>query len=191
MDAKNDSLPELTDIAAAMEAVDGKTPTTVLEAFLPKVATHLGKRLVPLTAGHELALAQLGHPLATGTKWEDVDVLMALFVFSRPSREVFAMIAGGTFEDDFFGFIDSIPSADIPKLGNDMVAHWMRSRATALAMESPTPGTQKKKRRFWMVAQFCLVGLRNLRMVAGRGYPRHSACPNLRIERLPRMGAGA
>lgn len=127
-----------------MAAVDGKTPTTVLAAFLPKTSTHLGKKLVPLTAGHELALAQLGHPLATGTKWEDVDVLMALFVFSRPSREVFAMIQSGTFEDDFFGFIDTIPSADIPKLGNDMVAHWMRSRATALAMESPTPGTQKK-----------------------------------------------
>jgi hypothetical protein len=136
--------PTLDDISAAMMAVDGKTPAAVLEAFLPQKVTHLGQTLVPLTAGHELALAQLGHPLATGKAWEDIDVLTALFIFSRPSREVFAMIAGGTFEADFFLFIDSIPTADIPKLGADMAAHWMRSRATALAMESPHPSAQKK-----------------------------------------------
>jgi hypothetical protein len=136
--------PNLDDIAAAMNAVDGRTPSNVLEAFLPKPVTHLGQKLVPLSAGHELLLAQISHPLATGTKWEDSDVLMALFVFSRPSRLLFAMVADSTFEAEFFAFIDTIPTADIPKLGQDMVSHWMRSRATALAMESEHSTGQKK-----------------------------------------------
>lgn len=136
--------PTLDDIAQAMREVDGQTPTAVIEAFIPKAVTKLGKTLVPLTAGHELALSQLGHPLATGKPWEDVDVLMALFIFCRPSREVFAMIADGSFESQFFLFIDGIPTADIAKLGTDMIAHWMRSRATSLAMENPHATSQKK-----------------------------------------------
>ena len=138
--------PSLSNIADAMMAVDGKTPTAVLDAFLPKAATHLGKKLLPLSAGHELLLAQTSHPLATGAKWEDVDVLMALFIFSNPSRLLFGMVADGSFEAEFLGFIDEIPSADIPKLGSDMVSHWLKSRATALGMESDSNsgGAQKK-----------------------------------------------
>lgn len=136
--------PTLDDIAAAQFAADGKTPFTVIEAFLPKPMSHLGKRLVPMTAGHELLLAQLGHPLATGAKWEDIDVLTALFVFSRPSRELFSMVADETFETVFFEFIDGIPPADIAQLGNDLIAHWTRTRASALAMESKHSSAQKK-----------------------------------------------
>lgn len=145
MNQQQTTAPDLSDISAAMNAVEGKTPSAVLAAFLPPITTHLGQTLVPLTAGHELALSQLGHPLATGSaQWEDVDVLTALFLFSRPSRLTFAMIAGGTFEAEFFAFIDTIPSADIRQLGSDMVAHWLRSRNSALAMESPSSTGQKK-----------------------------------------------
>lgn len=134
----------IEEITAAMMAVDGKTPSAVLEAFIPKTQTCLGRQLVPITVGHELALSQLNHPLATGRPWEDMDVLTALFVFTQPSRMIFSKIAGGTFEADFFEFIDSIPTADIAGLGSDMVAHWMRSRATAIGMENPHSTTQKK-----------------------------------------------
>lgn len=136
--------PTLDDIAAAIAASDGKTPSSVIEAFLPKPMSHLGKRLVPMTAGHELLLAQLGHPLATGTKWEDVDVLLALFVFSRPSRELFHLMEQDTFQAEFFSFIDAIPPADIAQLGSDLIAHWTRTRASALAMESRHTTAQKK-----------------------------------------------
>lgn len=140
----NQHTPTLEDIAAAREAADSATPSAVLEAFLPKPVSHLGKKLVPITAGHELLLGQLGHPLATGAKWEDIDVLMALYVFSRPSRDLFSLVGEDTFEAEFFAFIDTIPTADIRALGQDMVGHWMRSRATAIAMESSHASTQKK-----------------------------------------------
>jgi hypothetical protein len=136
--------PTLEDIAAASEAVAGKFPKAVLESFLPPLTSHLGQKLVPLSAGHELLLAQIDHPLATGGKWDDQDVLMALFLFSRPSRVSFALVAEGTLEAEFFAFIDAIPAADIPALGKDMVSHWMRSRNTALAMENEHAKAQKK-----------------------------------------------
>lgn len=134
--------PTIEDIAAARQSSDGKIPSTILDAFLPKPKTIFGQTLVPLTAGHELLLGQLDHPLATGQPMEDSDVLMALFVFSRPSRDLFAMVSNDTFEPAFFKFIDSIPPADIEKLGHDMVAHWVSGRATAIALESKN--AQKK-----------------------------------------------
>ena len=103
----------------------------VIDDIIPKSVSTLGKRLVPLKAGHQLLISQIRHPLATGEKWEDSDVLMALFIFSRPSRELFAALADDTFEAEFFAFIDCIPSADVPVLGQDMVSHWVRSRASA------------------------------------------------------------
>ena len=136
--------PDLNDIAAALAAADGKTPAAVIDAFLPKPVTHLGQKLVPLKAGHELLLSYIGHPLIAGEKWEDVDVLMALFIFSRPSKELFGMVADDTFEVEFFGFIESIPPTDINRLGQDMVSHWLKSRATALAMGSDHSAAQKK-----------------------------------------------
>lgn len=136
--------PTLDDIAAARAATEAKTPQAVLAAFLPKPVSVLSQKLLPLTAGHELLLSQIGHPLATGEKWEDVDVLMALFIFTHPSRILFEMVAGETLEAEFFAFIDAIPSADIAALGPDMVSHWMASRITALNMESKHAGAQKK-----------------------------------------------
>ena len=106
--------------------------------------THLGQTLVPITAGHELLFAQISHPLATGKKWEDVDVLMALFIFSRPSRQLFQMVAEDSFETAFFAFLDTIPTGDIQQLGHDMVAHWVRSRAAAIPMENPHSTAKKK-----------------------------------------------
>ena len=139
-----DREPTLDEIASAREAVSGRTPSAVLDAFLPKPVSSLGRKLVPLMAGHELLLSQLGHPFVTGAAFEDIDVLMALFVFSHPSRHLFALVAADEFEAEFFKFIDGIPMPDVPALGNDMVAHWLRSRRTALEMESPHSTSQKK-----------------------------------------------
>lgn len=137
-------LEELEDLAAAVNAADGKTPSALLDAFLPKPSTFLGNRLLPLTAGHELLLSQVSHPLANGGEWKDMDVMMALFIFSKPSRELFSFIADDTFESEFFAFLDSVPSGDVAKLGDAMVSHWLKSRSTALAMESPDSNAQKK-----------------------------------------------
>jgi hypothetical protein len=124
--------------------VEGKIPSAVLKAFLPVPQTFLGQSLVPLTAGHDLVLAHMDHPLVTGQPLQDVDVLLALFIFSRSSRDLFAMIGEDTLEKTFFDFLSIIPPADIPRLGEAMVAHWVTARVTALAMESKHSTAQKK-----------------------------------------------
>ncbi len=136
--------PTLEDIAAARAAVDGKPPTAVLEAFLPTPAAHHGVRLIPLTAGHELLLAQLSHPLSTGAKWDATDVLVAFFVFSRPSDLLFESIAADTFQPEFLAFITGLPAAATEGLGDKLIKHWLGSRKTAVAMESEH-GQGKKK----------------------------------------------
>ncbi len=136
--------PTLEDIAAARAATEGKTPQAVLNAFLPQPVTHLGQKLVPLTAGHGLVLSLIGHPLATGEKWESQDILMALFIFTHRSRQLFQMVDEQSLEEDFLKFIDAIPLPDITSLGEGMVRHWKSATDTALNMESKHSGAQKK-----------------------------------------------
>ena len=136
--------PALDDIAAALAITEGRTPGAVVGAFLQKPVTIQGRRMAAYTAGHDLLFCDLGHPYATGGKWEGRDVLMALFVCSHPSRELFAMVAADTFEKNFFDFIETLPSHDISAVCRDLVAHLARSRRTALPMEN-AHGTGKKK----------------------------------------------
>lgn len=136
--------PTLEDIAAARVAVDGKPPTAVLEAFIPTPAVHHGVRLLPLTVGHELLLSQVSHPLSTGAKWDATDILVAFFVFSRRSDVLFEAIAADTFQRDFLAFVTELPAAATEGLGDKLIAHWLSSRNTALAMESEH-GQSKKK----------------------------------------------
>jgi hypothetical protein len=121
----------------------------VVDSLIPKSVTSLGKKLVPLKAGHQLLISQIGHPLATGKPWEDSDVLLALFVFSRPSPELFALLAEDQFEAEFFAFVESIPAADIPGLAADMAAHWIRNKACSGAVIK-TPPRQKSRFRAWL-----------------------------------------
>ena len=123
----------------------------VLDSVIPQSVTSLGKKLVPLKAGHQLLISQIGHPLATGKPWEDSDVLMALFVFSRPSNELFALLAEDRFEAEFFAFVESIPTADIPALASDMAGHWIRSKACSGAViKTPPPPRRKSGFRAWL-----------------------------------------
>lgn len=123
----------------------------VLNAVIPQSVTSLGKKLVPLKAGHQLLISQIGHPLATGKPWEDSDVLMALFVFSRPSNELFALLAEDRFEAEFFAFVESIPTADVPALASDMARHWIRNKACSGAViKTPPPSRQKSGIRAWL-----------------------------------------
>lgn len=132
------------DIVAATMAGQEGTPRAVIDAFLPLPVTAAGRKLFPLTAGHELILAQTNHPIATGKEWESVDVLSALFIFSHQSRLLFSMISDGTFEVEFYKFIDGLSACDVQKLGVEMIEHWSNSRKTALEMTSDSEGPQKK-----------------------------------------------
>jgi hypothetical protein len=139
----------LDQLAEALENTRGRTPLEVIDAFCP-VGAKIGPfPLVPITAGHDLFLARVKHPLATGgsAAWGAYDVATALFAFTRSSRELFRMIDDDSFESALYEFLDDIPVGVLNHAAAELMAHWIRARATAVAMKSPHPdGSSKKKR---------------------------------------------
>lgn len=141
----------LDQIAEALANVEGRTPLEVLDAFCPIGRKIGGMPLVELTAGHDLFLARIGHPLAAGGKvqpWKAHDVAMALFAFTRPSLDLENNLSAGTLEDSLHEFLGTIPLAALETAAADLLAHWIRARATAIPMETPPhlrPKSAKKK----------------------------------------------
>lgn len=105
--------------------------------------TTIGKALVPLSAGHQLLISQFEHPLATGNAWSDSDVLLALFIFSKPASEHFALLADDAFEAEFLKFVDTLPAGQVHDLGHDMISHWMIGNTTEAAGDSSGATTRK------------------------------------------------
>jgi hypothetical protein len=139
--------PTLAELEEAIEASETSIPREVLDAFCPEGTKVGGIALVPLTAGHELFLARVAHPLASRAPadWAPHDVGVAWFAFTRSSRELFRMVESETFEDELHGFLDEVPAGDIDRAAAALMAHWLRSRETAVAMDYPAGSAPKKK----------------------------------------------
>lgn len=140
--------PTIDQLTEALEKSQGKTPREVIDAFCPERSVVGGLELVPIKAGHELFLSKMQHPLASREPmaWGAQDVAVALFVFTRPSRELFRMVEQGTFEDELHGFLDEIPVDAIDTATASLMAHWLRSRSTVVSMSNPhAAGGSKKK----------------------------------------------
>jgi hypothetical protein len=137
------------ELAEALDNTQGQIPEDVVMAFCPAGAFVGGLPLIPLTAGHDLFLSQTKHPLSrsAGTSWTAVDVAMALFAFTRPSRTLFGLIANDELEDALHEFLDSIPMGDIETAAADLIAHWLRARATALPMQHPSGVDSRSKKK--------------------------------------------
>jgi hypothetical protein len=141
------STASLDQLSEALRTASGRTPLEVIDAFCP-VGRKIGPfSLVPLRAGHDLFLSRVNHPLAQGhgAAWAPQDVAIALFAFTRPSAELFEMIENDTFEVQFHAFLDEIPLGGVETAAADLLAHWIRSRATALPMSNPNVTGSKKK----------------------------------------------
>lgn len=140
------SAPSLELLTQAMEHADGKTPSEVLDAFLPDAIKISGIALVPVSAGHDLFLSKIGHPLATRQPWQAHDVAVGLFVLSRKSSELFPLLAADAFEDELYRFLDEVRIGALDAAATAMVAHWIKSRATVCPMGLPEHAGSKKKR---------------------------------------------
>jgi hypothetical protein len=131
-----------------MQRAEGRTATEILDAFGPYRETIGGRPLVPLRIGHKLLLEKFGHPLASrrplATEWAAEDLAIALFVFTRPSRELYQMVEDGTFAAEVFAMLDEIPAAELDSLPASLLRHWFASEETMLAMKSPHVSGQKK-----------------------------------------------
>ena len=140
--------PTLEQLEQALANIEGRTPLEVLDAFCPVGATVASMPLVPITAGHELFLSRMQHPLASRqtSSWAPHDVAVALFAFTRSSRELFQLVETGEFEDQLHAFLDGLPVGEIDGAAATLMAHWLRARSTALAMRNPNATGSKKKR---------------------------------------------
>lgn len=142
----------LEDLEFAASAVEGKTPEEVVEAFLPDTIKVGGFALVPLTAGHEMVWAKLGHPFGKrdaaaviGRTMTPDEIALAIFTTTRTSDELFRLLAEDRFEAEFFAFMEAFPTGDLTQAAQAVTLHWMRACSSAVAMRSPHAAPLKKK----------------------------------------------
>lgn len=147
-------MPNLDQLQQALANIEGCTPKEVLDAFLPK-GNRIGEhKLVPITFGHALFLSQMGHPLAKGNLdgWEPHDVAVALFAFTRNSRELKRGIENETITESIYEISEQIPFGEITKYVGCLLAHYIASMETGMEMKPPETGKAQKKTRlvgFW------------------------------------------
>lgn len=140
---------ELDNLQQALENTKGKTPLEILEAFLPKGKKVGGHTLVEITFGHNLFLSNVNHPLITGNidDWKAQDIALALFAFTRSSKELARLVREDELEDALYEFLDEIPMEEIQQSAALLMAHYFSSMKTIVGMDSPDSAKAQKKTR--------------------------------------------
>ena len=140
-------MPDLDLLKQAIENTDGRTPQEVLQAFLPKGQKVGGIPLVDITFGHGLFLSNISHPLSTGKidSWKPYDIAMALFAFTRSSKELARLVKCDELESALYEFLDGIPMDEIEEASSLLIAHYFGALKTIVPMESPSSSNGQKK----------------------------------------------
>ena len=142
-------MDDLERLQKAIENTEGKTPQEVLDAFIPKGKKVGGYPLVDITFGHNLFLSDINHPLVSGKidDWEAHDIAIALFAFTRSSRELVNLVRNGDLNDKLYEFLDQIPMDEIEASSVVLMAHYFSSLKTIVPMESKDGKKAQKKTR--------------------------------------------
>jgi hypothetical protein len=142
-------MPNLDQLQKALQRTEGKTPQEILNAFMPKGKKVGGLPLVDITFGHGLFLSNIGHPLSTGRieSWEPYDIAVALFAFTRSSKELARLVREDELESALYEFLDNIPMADIEESSAMLIAHYFGALKTLVPMKSPDGSKSQKKTR--------------------------------------------
>lgn len=140
-------MPDLDELQEAIKNAEGRTPSEILEAFLPKGKKVGGLPLVDITFGHGLFLSSIEHPLSTGKidDWTGYDIAIALFAFTRSSKELTRLVREDSLEDALYEFLDEIPVAEVEESASILIAHYFGSMKTIVPMESPEGLKGQKK----------------------------------------------
>jgi len=140
-------MASLEQLQEAIEKTEGKTPKEILEAFMPKGKTVGGIPLVDITFGHGLFLSNIDHPLATGRidDWKPYDIAVALFAFTRTSKELTRLVREDMLEDSLYEFLDEIPMDEIEQSSAILIAHYFGSMKTIVPMDAPEGVKAQKK----------------------------------------------
>jgi hypothetical protein len=141
-------MPNLDQLAKAVENTENRTPKEVIEAFLPKGKSIGEFPLFEVKYGHCLFLESFDHPLLKGdsSDWSAQDLGVALFTFTRSSQDLFKMVKDGTTEENLYSFLDSIPASKHREYAKEVIFHYYSSMNTIVAMESKGAKAQKKTR---------------------------------------------
>jgi|TARA_R110000803_G_scaffold41295_3_gene88889 hypothetical protein len=142
-------MASLEQLQEAIETTEGKTPREILEAFIPKGKKVGGIPLVDITFGHGLFLSNINHPLATSSldNWKPYDIAVALFAFTRSSKELTRLIREDELEDSLYEFLDGIPMDEVEQSSATLIAHYFGSMKTIVPMDAPEGVKAQKKTR--------------------------------------------
>lgn len=137
----------LDQLQEAIKNTEGKTPSEILQAFIPKGKKVGGVPLVDITFGHGLFLSNINHPLATGQidDWKPYDIAVALFAFTRSSKELTRLIREDRLEDSLYEFLDGIAMDEVEQSSAILIAHYFGSMKTIVPMDSPEGVKAQKK----------------------------------------------
>lgn len=140
-------MSDLEKLKKAIENAESKTPKEVLEAFIPEGKKVGNFELVDPTFGHGLFLSNIDHPLATGNVdgWTAYDIAIALFAFTRSSKDLAAMVRNDSLETELYSFLDEIPIEDVEKSATILIAHYFGAMKTIVPMENPDGVKGQKK----------------------------------------------
>lgn len=142
-------MASLEQLQKAIEKTEGKTPGEILEAFIPKGKKVGGITLVDVTFGHGLFLSNINHPLSTGEidNWQPYDIAVALFAFTRSSKELTRLVREDELEESLYEFLDGIPMDEVEQSATILIAHYFGAMKTIVPMDAPEGVKAQKKTR--------------------------------------------
>ena len=140
-------MPNLDELQEAIKNAEGRTPSEILEAFLPKGKKVGGVPLVEINFGNGLFLSSIEHPLSTGKidDWTGYDIAIALFAFTRSSKELTRLVREDELEDALYEFLDGIAMAEVEESASILIAHYFGAMKTIVPMNSPEGVKGQKK----------------------------------------------
>jgi len=123
----DEALASVRPLQEKLARVAGKTPSTVIDAFLPDPIDVAGLELKPISMRTWLYLDKIGSPFIRGQAGDfDVeDLLRALYVITQPAAEVGAAIRAGDarFSEAVDVFAERLPPSALPQLGVRLAGH--------------------------------------------------------------------
>ncbi|HUB68012.1 MAG TPA: hypothetical protein VL981_11060 [Candidatus Methylacidiphilales bacterium] len=149
-----EALASTRPLREKLTQIAGKTPRTVVDAFLPDPIDVAGLELKPIRMRTWLYLEKIGSPFLQGHT--DIpsleDLLRALYVITQPAAEVGGAIRAGnvSFDEAVEAFAERLPLAVLPELTAKLAVHLAVefSPRADMVRDEEGSGTGPKSRAF-------------------------------------------
>jgi hypothetical protein len=149
-----EALASTRPLQEKLARITGKTPRTVIDAFLPDPIDITGLELKPVRMRTWLYLEKIGSPFIQGHADAPSveDILRALYIITQPAAEVGAAIRAGdaSFDEAVDAFAERLPLAVLPELTAKLAAHLAAefSPRADMVRDEEGSGTGPKRKAF-------------------------------------------